>query len=305
MNISYVKPWRIVQRSWKDAEVIKQCFSSGISLEYFLWKATCNIRFEETLAFARFKPDESHSFFHLQRTQELNRSKKHNMFGNIIFKKYLQSHDISHSKDVIARDITKTTLIDFLKKTYRCFLSCIIWYKIIIFFTKVISWKPPHFSIQRGHTRVTLTEKSHYLRAFFHPFHAISLICAPSCELLLHNAQGIGSYNIFERLVPTEYEHCADGIWSWVCNSLWWTPSKHTATTSSKTGVFLFSNIADVRYSVFGIRLRVRDVWVYMIDWEIFTFLIDTSQSLLIMFHRKEVIKFILKLLWIFGNFHF
>jgi hypothetical protein len=33
---------------------------------------------------------------------------------------------------------------------------------------------------------------------------------------------------------------------------------------SSKNGVFLFSNFADVRYSVFEIRLRVRLVQVYM-----------------------------------------
>jgi hypothetical protein len=34
----------------------------------------------------------------------------------------------------------------------------------------------------------------------------------------------------------------------------------------SKTEVFLFSNIANVRYSVLEISLRVRHVWVYMTD---------------------------------------
>jgi len=37
-------------------------------------------------------------------------------------------------------------------------------------------------------------------------------------------------------------------------------PSEYTATTSSKTGVILFSNSVVVRYSVFEIILRVRHV---------------------------------------------
>ncbi len=44
---------------------------------------------------------------------------------------------------------------------------------------------------------------------------------------------------------------------------------------------------------------------LYRTGWEILKLLIDTSQSVSIMFHRKEVIKFILKLLWIFTTFIF
>jgi hypothetical protein len=43
-------------------------------------------------------------------------------------------------------------------------------------------------------------------------------------------------------------------------------PGNGYFSCSSKTGVFLFSNIANVRYSVFEISLRVRPVWVSMTD---------------------------------------
>jgi len=43
------------------------------------------------------------------------------MFDNIIFKKCWQRHDIRYSKDVISRDVTKTS-IDFFKKLINAIL---------------------------------------------------------------------------------------------------------------------------------------------------------------------------------------
>jgi hypothetical protein len=84
------------------------------------------------------------------------------------------------------------------------------------------------------------------------------------------------SWSILAILIVFIRALCLD-----VCHSLWWTSSVDTATTSSKTRVFIFSNFADVRYSVFEIRLRVRYAWAYMTDWEIFTFL-DRYLSIII-----------------------
>lgn len=74
------------------------------------------------------------------------------------------------------------------------------------------------------------------------------------------------NWSILAILMVFLSELCLD-----TCHSLWWTPSEHTATTSSKTGFFLV--LQNVRYCVFDMSLRVRHIWFCMTDWKIFTFL--------------------------------
>jgi hypothetical protein len=137
------------------------------------------------------------------------------MFDNIIFKKCWQRHDIRYSKDVISRDVTKTS-IDFFKKLINAILLVSYDAKSLFFYQSHLVKTTTVFYPKKD-ILSDAYRKPALLTCFFHHFHAISIICSPSCEFLLHNAEGIDLHNIFERLVPNGYEYCTNGIWSWVC----------------------------------------------------------------------------------------
>ncbi len=121
-----------------------------------------------------------------------------------------QRYDIRHSKDVILRDVSEI-LIHFFRKLIDTFLLVSHDAKLLLFLPKPFH-ENYHTFLCKNNIRSAIYRKTASLTCFFHHFYAISIISLPSCELLLHNARNIGSHNIFERLVPNEYEHCTHWI---------------------------------------------------------------------------------------------